>query len=108
MKRLLFASALALAAAFTAVPASAGVAIGVYANFGPPAPVYEAVPRPPGPYYVWQPGYYTWVNGGYVWIRGRYVVPPYRGAVWVAPTWHRYGGRWGYTRGYWRRGGWRR
>jgi hypothetical protein len=104
MKKLLLASALAVAGiAGTALPASAGVAVGVYANFGPPAPVYERVPVAPGPSYVWQPGYYTWSGGSYVWIRGRYVRPPYRGAVWVAPRWNRYGGRWGYNRGYWRR-----
>lgn len=105
MKRIVIACILALSGALCTLPlpASAGVAIGVYANFGPPAPIYEAPPPPPGPYYVWQPGYYSWVGGSYVWIGGRYVYPPYRGAVWVAPRWYRYGGRYRYARGYWRR-----
>ena len=103
MKRIMFACALALSSVLCAAPASAGVSVGIYASFGPPAPVYERVPVAPGPYYVWQPGYYRWAGGSYVWVGGRYVVPPYRGAVWVAPRWAHYGRGWGYRPGYWRR-----
>ena len=98
MKRVLLALSIALAALGTALPASAQVS--VYARFGPPAPVYEAVP-PARPGYVWIAGSYDWVGGRYVWTRGHYMRRPYAGAVWVAPRWE--AGAHRYHRGYWRR-----
>jgi hypothetical protein len=68
-----------------------------------PAPRYEAVPPPPGPRVVWQPGHWHWNGVRYVWFPGAYVerrpgyghyVPghwrwsPGRGQyVWVAAHW---------------------
>jgi hypothetical protein len=36
--------------------------VGVVVGIAPPAPVVEAVPAPPSPGYVRQPGYWSW-NG---------------------------------------------
>jgi hypothetical protein len=103
MKRILLAAAVALGGMLYAVPASAQISGGIYVQFGPPAPVYQRVPPPPGPYYVWQPGYYRWDGARYIWVGGRYVYPPYRGAAWVPGHWDRRGrgyywvqGRWGH------------
>ena len=94
----------AAALTLAAVPSSARV--GVVVGFAPPAPVVEAVPAPPAPGYVWQPGYWSWNGVQYVWVPGVYVVPPYAHAVWVPGSWVRHGGGWVWGPGHWRH--WRR
>ncbi len=64
----------------------------------PPAPQPEAVPERPSTRHVWIPGYWTWQNSRYAWMAGHWEVPPFTGAVWVAPRYH---GR-NYYRGHWR------
>lgn len=102
IKRLFTAGAFAAAVLVTAIhPASAQVMFNLHV--GPPAPVYEPVPPPPGVDLVWVPGYWGWNGGRYVWFRGRYVHRPYAGARWVPDRWHH--GPHGYVhdRGYWAR-----
>ena len=70
------------AAALTLAAVPGFPRVGVVVGLAPPAPVVEAVPAPPAPGYVWQPGYWSWNGFQYVWVPGVYVVPPYA---------HRYG-----------------
>ena len=79
------------------VPAAVAVPV---APPPPPAPAYVApAPVPYG--YIWRPGYYVWNGYAYQMVPGAWVVPPYAGAVWVAPRW--VSGPHGayYARGYW-------
>jgi hypothetical protein len=95
---LIFAGAVSASAI---LPAAAQVDVNL--RFGPPAPVYERVPPPPGPAFAWRPGYYHWNGNRYVWYRGQYVHRPYAGARWVPEHyargpqgyWHRVPGHWG-------------
>jgi hypothetical protein len=109
MKQILLAAALAAGYGLCAVPAAAQVSGGIYVQFGPPAPVYQPVPPPPGPYYVWVPGYYRWDDSRYVWVSGRYERPPYAGAYWVPGYWGHHGrgrgrGEWYWVPGHWAEG----
>jgi hypothetical protein len=81
---------------------TAGVAR-VVVRVGPPPPVVEALPAPPAPGYVWQPGYWAWNGVQYVWVPGRYVVAPFSGAVWIPGHWLGHGGVWEWRAGHWRR-----
>lgn len=79
-----------------------GVGIGApYAVYAapPPPPVYYAPPPAPGYGYAWVGGYYHPYHRAWRWHGGYWARPPYRGAIWVAPRYHR---------GYWYRGYWRR
>ena len=109
MRKLLLAAALAAGYVAYAVPALAQISAGIYVQFGPPAPVYQPVPPPPAPNYVWVPGYYRFDDGRYVWVSGRYQRSPYPAALWV----HGYGGHhgkghghgeWYWVPGYWSEG----
>jgi hypothetical protein len=78
---------------------SANLAFSVGVN--PPAPPVEAVPPPPAPGYVWNPGYWSWDGSKYVWVTGRYVVPPYPDALWIGGKWVHRGERWAWVDGHW-------
>jgi len=64
----------------------------------PPARIYYAPPAP-GPGYSWIAGYWYPVGPRYQWRAGYWQRPPYVGARWVAPRYHRNT----YYQGYWRR-----
>ena len=68
-------------------------------GFAPPAPVVEAVPAPPSPGNVRQPGYWSWNGVQYVWVPGEYVAAPYIHAVWVPGAWIRHGPGWVWVTG---------
>jgi hypothetical protein len=68
----------------------------------PPAPLAEAVPAPPAPGYVWNPGYWSWDGVKYVWVPGRYVVAPFPNALWIGGKWVHRGQRWAWVDGRWR------
>ncbi len=76
--------------------ANGRVGIGVLIGAPPPARVI-AVPRQPGPDFVWVDGYWYPVDGRYVWHDGYWTRPPYAGAYWVVPRYT--GGR--FFPGYW-------
>jgi hypothetical protein len=81
------------------VSLSAGGAAGTYVSLPPPpARIERSRPPQPGPEYVWVPGYWSPKGPRYEWHEGAWVVPPFPGAVWVAPRYedHQYYG------GYWR------
>ncbi|HVX86397.1 MAG TPA: hypothetical protein VH253_16555 [Phycisphaerae bacterium] len=67
-----------------------------------PAPVYEVVPAPPGPGFLWVGGYWTHPGGRWSWVRGHYERPPRAGAVWVAPGWDHVGASFRFRAGGWR------
>ena len=82
------------------LPASAQVDVNL--RFGPPAPIYEAVPPPPGPYQYWRPGYWHWNGNRYVWFRGEYIRRPYETAHWVPEHYvHGPHGYWHLVAGHW-------
>jgi len=87
--------------AITAVPASAGVSVGISVRIGPPPlPVYVQ-PVCPGPGYIWSPGYWAYGPDGYYWVPGTWVQPPVVGVLWTP-------GYWGWSDGYyvWHEGYW--
>jgi hypothetical protein len=94
-------TALMACGSVAAPPASAAhVSVGVGVNFGPPAPIYEAVPAP-RPGWVWVNGYWKWNGHRYVWRSGYWVRarPGYRyyPGSWVheGPVWRFHVGYWG-------------
>ena len=97
MKRILYAlSVSALLLAF-APAAHAQISFDIHLGTPPPAPRAYAVPRQPGPDYVWVDGYWYPVNGRYQWHNGYWTRPPYPDAYWVAPYYD--GGQ--YYTGHW-------
>src|ERR1700732_3205919 len=94
------------AAALTLAALPALARVGVVVGLAPPVPGVEAVPAPPAPGYVWQPGYWSWNGVQYVWVPGTYVPAPYVGAVWVPGALDQAWPRLGVVGGHWRH--WRR
>jgi hypothetical protein len=69
--------------------------VDVTLHIGPPPPIYERVPPPPGRAYVWHRGYYHWNGYRYVWIHGAYVREMNPNARWVSEHYeHSHGGGW--------------
>jgi hypothetical protein len=104
MKTKLFVLALlAGSAVFAGTRVFVGVGIGAPgpAYYLPPPhpPVVAYVPPCPGPGYTWVAGYWYPVGPRYYWHAGYWTRPPYRGAIWVAPRYHKHR----YHHGYWRR-----
>jgi hypothetical protein len=103
MKTKLALAAILLATGL-ATSATAGPRVAIGINFGPgyypapPPPRYVAMPRCPGPGYIWTDGYWHPGRDRYLWQPGAWVRPPYARARWIAPRVHR--GH--YHRGYWR------
>jgi hypothetical protein len=98
-KRLMVGTLLLAGAAFTACGGG-----GYYTSvrYGPPAPRYGMMGRPPGAGFVWTDGYWDWRGNNWHWMNGRWQRPPRPRAVWVAPMWRQDGGRWRFHRGRWR------
>ncbi len=80
-------------------PAGAQVYLGVH--IGPPAPIVERRPPPPGPGYAWRAGAWRWNGVRYVWRGGYYVHPPYGRAAWIPGHWVESRHRWVYREGHW-------
>jgi opacity protein-like surface antigen len=74
----------------------------VVVRVGPPAPIVERRPPPPGAGYEWIDGYHRWDGGRYVWVPGRWDRPPRPHAHWVAHRWVHRGGGWVLVEGHWR------
>jgi hypothetical protein len=101
MKRILCATAIALASTAAVLPAQAS-ARDVVVRVAPPPPRTEVVPAARHGY-EWAPGYWNWNGHRHVWMRGHWerVRPGY---VWHRPEW-RHGDRgWELDRGGWRHG----
>lgn len=100
-RRLLLGSVLGLAVPMAAVvPALAQPPM----PYGPiPPPRYEAVPPPPGPRYIWEPGHWHWDGVRYVWIRGHYIIREARHHRWVEGrwVWSPPAGRWVWRPAHW-------
>jgi opacity protein-like surface antigen len=74
----------------------------VVVRVGPPAPIVERRPPPPGREYVWIDGYHRWDGGRYVWTPGRWDRPPHPGAHWVAHRWEHRRNGYVLVEGHWR------
>lgn len=93
-------AALAVSAAFLAVPAQAQTSVSV--QIGPPAPRYEVMPvARPG--YVWVPGHWQWAGSRHVWVAGHWLRER-PGYYYTQPVWVQQGPRWVYHGGGWHRG----
>jgi hypothetical protein len=70
----------------------------------PPPPQVEVVPVAPSASHVWIPGHWNWHPGHrrHVWVQGHYAMRQH-GAVWQPAQWVRFGPRWRYVPGHWRR-----
>lgn len=62
----------------------------------------EVIGARPSVEHVWVEGWWVWRDGRYEWHPGEWVVPPRRGAVWVAPRWERRDDGYYFVDGYWR------
>lgn len=67
----------------------------------PPAPRPEVRSAQPSRNHVWVPGYWRLNGNQYEWTSGHWEVPPYAGAVWVAPDWQETRGVSRYLGGHW-------
>jgi WXXGXW repeat (2 copies) len=67
----------------------------------PPVPTM-AVPRSPGPQFVWAPGSWAWNRSGWAWVPGAWVMPPRPGAMWAPGHWNRRGRGSRWVGGSWR------
>ncbi|HEY2859662.1 MAG TPA: hypothetical protein VGJ21_14680 [Terracidiphilus sp.] len=74
----------------------------IYVRVGPPAPIVERRPPPPGPEFVWIAGYHRWDGNRYVWTAGRWDRPPHPHAVWVPHRWVHHDRGWVMVEGHWR------
>jgi hypothetical protein len=101
MRRLLQTLAVSALLLAPASAAQAQVSIGIRIGAPPPPRVY-AVPRSPGPEFMWVEGYWYPQGSHYAWHNGYWTRPPYQGAYWVGP-YHAGGryfpGRWEGSRG---------
>ncbi|SRR5579883_38390 len=80
-----------------------GGGVGYYYATAPPPPLRaEYIGAAPGPGYVWINGYWGWRGNTYTWVNGYYARPPRPHAVWVAPRWENYHGRYRFHEGHWR------
>jgi len=99
-KLLITAGAAALMSLGTlALPTAALADVAVSVNFGPPAPVYEAVPAP-RPGHVWAPGHYEYRHSRYVWTKGQWM-DARPGYAYRGPNWVERNGRWYYSQARW-------
>ena len=76
----------------------------VEVDVAPPPPQAEVIPVAPSASHVWLPGYWNWNPGmrRHVWVAGHYAMRQH-GAVWQNAQWVRFGPRWRYVPGHWRR-----
>ncbi|MEM1204118.1 MAG: hypothetical protein AAGN66_12890 [Acidobacteriota bacterium] len=81
------------------VPRAAAV---VHVKGAPPPVRREVVVARPSHRHVWVRGHWVHRHRDWVWISGAWKVPPRDKAVWVAPKYHRRGGGWVVSAGYWR------
>lgn len=86
--------------AFSMVGCAGGVAY--YANVPPPPVRAETYGTAPGPGYGWINGYWGWRGNNYAWVGGNWSRPPRAPAVWAAPYWEKYRGRYRFHEGRWR------
>ena len=73
-------------------------------DVAPPPPQVEVVPVAPSASHVWLPGHWNWhpMHRRHVWVPGHYAIRQH-GAVWQPAQWVRFGPRWRYVPGHWRR-----
>jgi hypothetical protein len=76
---------------------AADISIGIRIGPPPPPRVVYAVPRSPGPDFIWVGGYWYPVGNHYKWHAGYWTRPPYAGARWMGP---RHDGQ-RFFQGYW-------
>ncbi len=83
------------------------ILLGACATSGPPAPVpapmAEAVPRPPvSPVpLIWQPGHWDWTGSSYVWTPGQYVDAQGRNGTWEPGYWQKTDSGWAWQPAHW-------
>jgi hypothetical protein len=96
-------------AAFSFVPASAQVRVGVnlpglhirVAPDAPPRPRVEVRPMRPSRNHVWIGGYWDRQDDRWAWAPGRWEQPAERNHRWVKPRYQREGGAYRYEPGHW-------
>lgn len=61
-----------------------------------PAPIAEAIPKPPPSpdVLIWRPGYWNWTGGSYAWTPGEYVPDTGQGRLWMPGHWSRGSNGW--------------
>lgn len=85
--------------AFAAPPAPQ---VRVYVQIGPPAPLIDVRPAPPGPGFVWIAGYQRWNGRSHEWVPGRWERPPKKHAKWAPGQWKHDRRGWYWVDGRWR------
>jgi hypothetical protein len=83
-------AAIVASLAGSALPASAGVDIGISLNApgAPPPPRVERRPAAPFPDAAWIDGHWGWRDGRWAWVRGHWDVE-HRGGRWTPGRWDR-------------------
>ncbi len=68
-----------------------------------PAPLVEAVPKPPvsGQELSWQPGHWDWSGSGYVWQPGQYVPSAGHTNMWMPGFWAKTESGWAWQPAHW-------
>lgn len=102
MKKIIFASLVALAASSAVLPvAQAQVSVNI--NIGAPPPPREEILPPPRHGYVWAPGFWDWDGYRHIWREGHWVRER-PGYVYAQPVWRQGPRGWELDRGGWRGG----
>jgi hypothetical protein len=68
-----------------------------------PAPIAEALPKPPvsPTALIWQPGHWDWNGSAYVWVPGQYVSPEGHGNNWLPAYWEKTDSGWIWHPAHW-------
>lgn len=68
-----------------------------------PAPLVEAMPKPPvsAEALTWQPGHWDWSGSGYVWLPGQYVPSAGHSNLWEPGFWAKTDGGWAWQPAHW-------
>ncbi|TQK03888.1 YXWGXW repeat-containing protein [Herbaspirillum sp. SJZ130] len=100
MRKIIFASLIAIASAASVLPAVAQAQVSVSINIGPPPLRVEPLP-PPRHGYIWAPGYWDWNGHDHVWREGRWMRER-SGYSYAQPVWRQGPNGWVLDRGGWR------